>query len=569
MSNCPDIALLKLPNHNVDYPSISIPTLTRALREANCSVFQDDINVRLRNHLMTESNLKQLTYEFLPEAGACFLDNPVEYGRIKTIISFLVQLDDDFGFASIEATKDLMLSRKYEFVFNSYEHSTNCSSLFVVESIFHNIIDLSIKCEELAVTFLSKNIVSEYLLKKVDEIIKINPRVVGFSILDIQRSTSMWFAKQLRRSYTGEIVVGGPDVSIHKSAYLKRYPFIDVAFLQESEVSIVSYVKGASLDSISGIAYRNNESLVINEQNFDHSQANYYPDFSDFPLDNFLLPVLPVSASRGCAWAKCKFCVHHQTYSGYYERDPIDVADSIESLVNAYGVHHFHFTDDMLDVPLGTAIAKELYKRDLNVNILTYARFDKRFTSETLKKWQQGGIKVVEWGLESASPKMLNSMTKGISIEKVQEILDHSSKVGILNKLMLFHNYPGETLADFRQSLDFVEKNVLSRTIRPFFTIRNKLELRRNSELDTLSRNDDQMLFPKRWEPTNSFQCKIEYADTEDYVQKVDLLGKFLNRMQKLVEKRKVFSTNDENLTLDLLVWEMTSKNIPTKVFCK
>ncbi|MEH0020263.1 MAG: radical SAM protein [Desulfobacter sp.] len=569
MHDQPDIALIKLPNHNVDYPSLSIPTLTRALRRAGCSVVQDDLNVRLRDVLFTAPNLDYLTYHFLPEAGKYFLNDPEEYKRIKTVLNFLTQLDQNVGFSRLEKTKQMMLDRRYPEILGAASSAEDCSSVFILESVFHNIIDFSITCDTMGISLDRKNIVVDYLDRKMRELAQTAPRIIGFSVMDIQRKTFAWFARRLKKIFRGKIVAGGADVSIYNQSYLGYFDFIDAAFVREAEVSLVSFVRGAPLASIPGVIYRDGNDIVATPPEFHPENAVYDPDYSDFPLDKFLLPVLPVSASRGCAWAKCKFCVHHQTYSGYYERGALEVADNIEQLVNTHGVRHFHLTDDMLDVPLGTAIAREMISRGLDVNILTYARFDKRFTADILDTWRKGGICVIEWGLESASPRMLERMTKGISMKKVQEILDLSNRAGILNKLMLFHNYPGEEVEDFRESLDFVERNVTDRIIRPFFTVRNKLELRANSELDRLSRPEEQTLFPKRWAPSSLFQGKIEYADYDNYPEKLELLDDFLDRMQQLQKTRKVFGTNDENLTLDLIVWEMASKGMETKIHCK
>lgn len=560
-----DVFLLKLPNHNIDYPSLSIPTLTAALRSAGFGVRQADFNVELRDRLLSATGLAELTYSFLPQVGRLLVGDPPECNRIRRMLDFLVEIDRTVGFDRLERTKQELQARRYEQVLADRQRSVEALTIFVAASLLHNVVDLALTVDELAGSACGPNPVTAFLETKVEEVLATGPRIVGISVLDIQRRASLWFAQRLRPRFAGKIVVGGPDVSIFQEVYVGRYPFLDAAFLKEGEVSLVEYARGAPLAELAGVAFREADGAVrVNPPSHDPARSVFRPDFDGFPLERFLLPTLPVTASRGCSWARCRFCVHHQTYSGHYGRAAREVVDDIEWLSRRHATRLFHFTDDMVDVELGTEIAEELARRRLDVSILAYARFEGGFSAETLETWHRGGFRVIEWGLESASPRLLKAMAKGISIQRVEEVLRQSQAAGIVNKLMMFHNYPGETVEDFERSLAFVESSVRQRLVRPFFTVRNKLELRLNSELERDSRGPRAGDFPKRWERTSHFQAKIEYSDTPDYPEKVTRLEGFLARMQRLVGERRVFSTNDENLTLDLVVADLQRRGAET-----
>lgn len=557
-----DVFLLKLPNHNIDYPSLSLPTLKAALAQAGFAVHQGDFNVELRDRLLSEEGLEVLTHQYLPRLAARLVEDPPECNRIRKMTDYLIAAQRGAGFANLERTKRALQARDYETVFADPRRSAEALTLFVVASLLHGVIDLALTFGEVG-EGLPGDPVTDFLGAKVDEVLSAHPRVVAISTLDIQRKATLWFARRLRERFEGRIVVGGPDVSIFGEAYLGHSPWLDVAFLKEGEFSFVEYLQGRPLSEIPGVVHRETDGrLRTNPAAHEAARSVYRPDFDGFPLDRFLLPTLPISASRGCAYAKCSFCVHHQTYSGYYGRAAKDVADDIEYLATRHATRLFHFTDDMVSIDLGTEIADELARRGLDVSILAYARFEPGFTREILKRWHRGGFRVIEWGLESASPHLLKRMSKGISMHRVREILQHSAEAGILNKLMMFHNFPGETLEHLRASLTFVEEVVRSRLARPFFTVRNKLELRLNSELERTSR--DSKSFPKRWQPTSCFQAKIEYADDESYWRKVIELDGFLRRMERLVGERNVFSTNDENLTLDLVFADLAKRGRET-----
>lgn len=569
VDNQVDILLMKMPNHNIDYPSLAIPTLIGAIRNSGLSGMQRDINMEIRDYLITEKNLSEITYDLLPEICSTLYDAPKEYMKVKNMVDYLIFVDQNIGFSTIEKVKNKMQQREYKAIFCNEENSNIALTLFIVSSILHNAIDLAIINDELEIHTHSDNPIIKFLENVLEEVLELNPRVVGFSVLGIQKKATLWLAKRLKERFSGKIIIGGPDSSTFGETYIKNYPYFDVAFLKEGELNLVEFLNGKNLSSIDGVIYRNEtDDIIVQKPKHRMDESYFTPDFDGLKLDKYLLPALPISASRGCKWAKCKFCVHHQTYSGYYHRKANDVVNDIEFLSNKYNINYFHFTDDMLELDLGNEITAEINRRNLDVSILSYVRFEKGLTEEILKDWYNGGIKIIEWGLESASPSLLKVMTKGISINKVQEILESSKKVGILNKLLMFHNYPDETPEDLKMSIDFLEKNTKNQIVRPFFTIRNKLELRHNSELEVQSRDKGQVLFPKVWKMSSDFQSVVEYANKPDYHVKINEIEDFLDRIKDVIESRNVFSINDEMLTLDFVILDLQEQGHKTAINC-
>lgn len=563
-----DVVLLKMPNHNMDYPHLAVPTLTSALRRNFFKVKQQDVNVLLRDHLLTKEMLEDLAYRFLPELAKAHVDIPSDFDRIRNALVYLHYIDDNIGFARIEEVKKKLQSRQYESVFCDEQESGIATLIFVLTGMLHVVIDLALTHAETGGEDIA-NPVTDFLHAKVKEVAALNPRIVGFSVIQIQRKATLWFARHLRPLIDGKIVVGGPDVSTFKEEYLKNNDYIDYGFLKEAETTMLDFLRGKKkVEEMDGIVYRDDEgNIKVNEARYDISLSVFRPDFDDYDLDKFLLPTLPLSTSRGCAFAKCTFCNHYKTYSGYYSNDAKTTVDNIEYLVKRYNTRFFHFVDDMLEVHEGRAIAEELIKRNLDVNILTYARFEPEFLdAEILALWHKAGIRVIEWGLESASQKVLKKMIKGVSIRQVQEILNISTDKGVVNKLMLFHNYPGETVDDLKMTVDFLRKNVLDKKVRPFFTVRGKLELRLFTPLEMDSRDYSKSPFRKRYERSSSFDSLLGYADEDDYPKKTEYIETFINEMSEYLSRNKIFSTNDENMSLDLLILDLKRRGFETAI---
>jgi hypothetical protein len=553
-----DVVLLKMPNHNMDYPHLAIPTITSALRAKKYTVFQQDVNVQLRDTLLTAATLREVTYSFLPALAREFLDSPVELERIRNAIAYLHYVNANVGFEVVESVKRRMQARDFDALLTNPHDASTVSLVFVLTGMMHIVIDLALTADETEISV--DNPVIRFLRQKVSEVVALAPRIVGFSVIQIQRKATLWFAKRLKQVWNGLIAVGGPDPSTFRDEYLRGHPYIDAAFLKEAEQTFIQFLQGTPPDQIAGMVYRRSDGAICtNEPDFDRKESVFHPDFDGFDLDKFLLPTLPLSTSRGCHFAKCTFCNHYKTYSGYYSNDAVRTVNTIEYLHKRYRTRFFHFVDDMLEVESGTAIADEIIRRGLDVNIITYARFEKKFHKDQtiLERWHKAGIRVIEWGLESASQRVLNMMVKGVAVRNVQTILDMSSSRGIVNKLMLFHNYPGETVEDLKMTVDFLRTNVIARKVRPFFTVRGRYELRLFTPLEMDSRLPEKSPFRKRYERSSSFDSLLGYADDNDYAHKVDYIEQFINEMSGYLLERRIFSTNDENMSMDLIVRDM------------
>ena len=310
------------------------------------------------------------------------------------------------------------------------------------------------------------------------------------------------------------------------------------------------------------MAYRDARGQIrANAADHDRAQSTFLPDFSGLPLDKYLLPTLPLSASRGCAFAKCKFCDHYRTYSAYYENDARATVDNLATLSSRYRTRYFHFVDDMLEHRLGTAIADEILTRGLDVKIMTYARFEPLFSPSELTVWSQAGISLIEWGLESASQPVLKSMSKGIRIGHVDDLLAAAGDAGILSKVLMFHNYPGESADDLRESINFLRQRTVDRTLRPFFALRGRFELRLDTPIEVSSR-DNQAIVGKRFNRSSSLSNLIEYHDGPDYDVKREELERFLREMAELTQARKVLPANDDYVSLDLILQEISAAGV-------
>jgi anaerobic magnesium-protoporphyrin IX monomethyl ester cyclase len=182
------------------------------------------------------------------------------------------------------------------------------------------------------------------------------------------------------------------------------------------------------------------------------------PDFSDFPLDRYHspIPVLPYLASRGCPWRRCAFCIHQKTYLDYREEDAANTSDRLSALRQKYGVRHFCLVDEMIHPRRMDRIAAGLIRRGAQVYFSAYAK-PSGFSARGLEKAYGAGLRMLMWGVESASQRILDLMRKGTIAQKIPAILNSAREAGIWNLLFLIFGFPTETKAEWQITLDFVE----------------------------------------------------------------------------------------------------------------
>ena len=182
------------------------------------------------------------------------------------------------------------------------------------------------------------------------------------------------------------------------------------------------------------------------------------PDFSDTPPGRYHspAPVLPYLSSRGCPWRRCAFCTHQKTYLHYREECPETTADNLSTLQKMYGVSHFCLVDEMVYPRRLEKIAGELIRRNVGVRFSAYAR-PSGFSPGLLEKAHRSGLRLLMWGGESASQRVLDLMGKGTNARRVQNILHSAAEAGIWNLLFVIFGFPTETKAEWLSTLDFLD----------------------------------------------------------------------------------------------------------------
>ena len=167
-----------------------------------------------------------------------------------------------------------------------------------------------------------------------------------------------------------------------------------------------------------------------------------------------------VMSGRDCWHAKCTFCSWTTLYPTYRTRDPIDVVDEIESLVEKYGVKEI--MDDSGSLPVGKwldTFCNELIRRGLpkKLRIDCNMRFG-RLTFDDYKLMRKAGFRLVLFGVESANQATLDRFVKALKVEDVEKGCEWAHKAGLDVHLTFMFGHAWEGPEEIANTVRFARR---------------------------------------------------------------------------------------------------------------
>jgi len=307
------------------------------------------------------------------------------------------------------------------------------------------------------------------------------PRLAGFSVLF---SRQLVFALALARrvkAYGGRVVLGGAALSTMpdpqgllaeetifevagkpRSVNVRR--LVDFIVVGEGEEGLAELADRLDGDRsrVPGLAYRENGRVLTNAPRMVEDLTKLPPpDFADFPLRRYHSPqtVLPYGASRGCFWQRCAFCTHSRSYLAYREEPVAQTVFRLEELAEKLGACHFALVDEMIHPRRFAALSRRLEDRASGIFYSAYAKPTRGFGRSLLERAYRSGSRVMLWGVESGSPRVVALMRKGQRLEDVERILGESHEAGIWNLVFLLFGFPTETAEEWDATLDLLRRH--------------------------------------------------------------------------------------------------------------
>ena len=177
-------------------------------------------------------------------------------------------------------------------------------------------------------------------------------------------------------------------------------------------------------------------------------------DFSIYNPKDYFTPnlVIPLKTCNTCAYQQCAFCTHHQ-HLKYEEYD----LELIKQPIIKSKARKVFFIDDMIPKKRLSQLAEII--NPLNIKWMCQLRPTKEWDKDTLKKLHDSGLRVILWGVESGSDRILKLMNKGTKVKEIVKVLHDSHEAGIKNVCYIMFGFPTETKPEFLETFSFLEEN--------------------------------------------------------------------------------------------------------------
>ena len=164
-----------------------------------------------------------------------------------------------------------------------------------------------------------------------------------------------------------------------------------------------------------------------------------------------------IMGSRGCSF-DCAFCDQAIMGNRVRFRSIDNVVYEIKEAIDRYGVRHFEFFDDMFTVRKSRLLEFKEKTKGLNIGYRCNGRTD-ILTKDTYVLLKESGCRVVCFGIESGSQKILDRMRKKNTVENNYKAIKIAQDAGLVVIGYFMIGFPGETSETIEESLEFVRRS--------------------------------------------------------------------------------------------------------------
>lgn len=299
-----------------------------------------------------------------------------------------------------------------------------------------------------------------------------SPRVIGITTnigMALQATILARFVK--KRFPAVLIVMGGPWATIEHEKIVQR-DIADVVVRAEGEITLQQLAstieQSGDLCLVDGITFKNQARKVIVTRDralLDDLDLLPFPAWDLFPGSQkyrFLhrgAPFFPVMTSRGCPF-DCIHCTKAVHGYKFRPRSVENVIAELRYLKERFNAKEIFIIDDIFnnDIARAERILDEIIKNEFHFHI----KFSNGIRADKLplrfiKKLRRAGTYVVMLGIESGNQKIVNSIGKGLNLDKVKVATRLLKKEGIITGGFFMLGHPQDTMSTMLQTIAFAK----------------------------------------------------------------------------------------------------------------
>ncbi|MFX1567011.1 MAG: B12-binding domain-containing radical SAM protein [Promethearchaeota archaeon] len=277
-----------------------------------------------------------------------------------------------------------------------------------------------------------------------------DPDILGFSTITTAGTgiTSAEIAKCVKEDINPnvKILFGNYHATFNDTRILNKYPFIDACIRGEGENTLLEIAekteKNKGFEDIRGLTYRDDGRIVKNDdrpliENIDIlpfpnrkflGNIEYKSEVEglDISLGNFTT----AASSRGCAY-QCTFCSSSKFWQKWRPRSPKNIVEEL-ALLESQGYQNLYWIDDNFTISKKRLMELSylVRKEKIELNWMAEGRVTQS-SRELLSAMKHMGCRIISYGIESGSQRILDWYKKNITLNQVYDALKNSRKVGM------------------------------------------------------------------------------------------------------------------------------------------
>ncbi|MFX1239493.1 MAG: B12-binding domain-containing radical SAM protein, partial [Promethearchaeota archaeon] len=277
-----------------------------------------------------------------------------------------------------------------------------------------------------------------------------DPDILGFSTITTAGTgiTSAEIAKKVKEDINPniKIIFGNYHATFNDIRILKKYPFIDACIRGEGEVGLLEIAEKTEKDQdfseVRGVTYRDNSRVVRNNDRpmIKNIDTLPFPDrklLGDVEyknkvegLDLSIGKFTSAASSRGCAF-QCSFCSSSMFWGNWRPRSPENIIREL-SILEEQGYNNLLWVDDNFTISKKRLLnlARLMKKEKMDFSWMAEGRVTQS-SSELLSAMKQTGCRILSYGVESGSQRILDWYNKKINLNQIFDAVRNARKIGI------------------------------------------------------------------------------------------------------------------------------------------
>ncbi len=364
-------------------------------------------------------------------------------------------------------------------------------------------------------------------LSKIETEYELENTIFGISFLTPYVYSSYEIAKQLKNKFPKSTIIAGGAHATFMADEVLTSNDISIVVRGEGELSLLDIIESKDLESIEGISYK-----IIDGDTFKiihNPERERIKDINELPFPAYhqlkmkkyepilgsyrKLPAANIITTRGCP-GKCNFCC--KTFGQKVSfKNPEKIIEEIKLLIKEYKVKHINFYDDTFTLNKTRVInfCNLLISEKLNIEWTCFARID-TMDEQILKKMKEAGCYQIMYGVENFNQDILDSLSKGIKVEKIEEVIKQTKKSGIITRVSIMIGNPADTWETYNVNIKALKR------LKPDILVSSIFTPIPGSQLYDWAVSNDRLLTHdwSRFAGNNSVM-KLDYLSQKDVIK--------------------------------------------------